>query len=703
MSALRTRLSPALPASIDLVELGTPAAPASTVRRPAAPAPAPTPLPAPRAAFPARTVLRLVESSSRAASDAPRQPAQNTTPRTVSLLILGLPEDIAPLVHHAQRKPDVQLLGIAVPSSHASSSFSHSFVGESGDPCGPSAALFDDRLHALADVPVLGDLSHLERLLDTHKPTAVLACWGGVGDGGIGATQREAIERAVFRRRIAFRSVASPAQTVEEIAQARWQASSSIATPAATSAAVSVTSPAALPARLPAAVATPTRAFAPVAVPATPPSSPFQPQAHQSTSGQELVPRVVDFSRLIGRTPYRADEAAVTGLLTGRRVLVTGAGGSIGSELVRVACQFQPSEVILVERSENALFEIDRQLGSRFPKIARKAVLHDVVDSVGTLRLLEKHKPDVVFHSAAHKHVPLMENHPGHAVTNNLFGTKAIADAALQVGCSHMVMISSDKAVNPTSVMGATKRLAELYIRHLASGRAARHSTRLSMVRFGNVLGSACSVLTIWGQQLAEGGPLTVTDPRMTRYFMTIPEAATLVIQSATLTPGGEARIRGDQAGMFVLDMGEPIRILDLAFRFAREHGLTPALNTSTIPGHHPELRATVAEWLSRGDAGSGGSSDQVRASLGRTIEIAFTGTRPGEKIHEELAYSQELLEPTAHPGIRAWAGDGELGDIPLMLKEMDSIRFDDDPRRIVAALRRHVPEMTQGEVRADA
>lgn len=679
MSALRTRLSPALPTSIELLDLAPRTADGSPTPEAAAPAPR-----APRAKFPARPVLKLVASGGVAPlPPAPHHlsPAPTATPRAVTLLILGTPEDIAPLVQHAQRKDGVQLLGIAVPQQDHGT---RAFVGECGDPCEPSPTMFYQRLKPLADVPVLGDLGQLERLLDTHKPTAVLACLSGVE-----ASQREVIERALFRRRIAFRSVASPRESVEEIAAAEWTPSRASG-PQATVPAPSSTA----------------RAFAPTPAkfsPSTKPSSPREDRSEtdRATERGVLVPRVVDFARLIGRTPYRADEAAVSGLLTGRRVLVTGAGGSIGSELVRVACQFAPSEVILVERSENALFEIDRQLGSRFPKIARKAVLHDVVDSVGTLRLLEKHRPDVVFHSAAHKHVPLMENHPGHAVTNNLFGTKAIADAALQVGCSHMVMISSDKAVNPTSVMGATKRLAELYIRHLASGRAARHSTRLSMVRFGNVLGSACSVLTIWGQQLAEGGPLTVTDPRMTRYFMTIPEAATLVIQSATLTPGGEARLRGDQAGMFVLDMGEPIRILDLAFRFAREHGLTPALNTASLPAS-PQLRASVAEWLGRGDAGASTVALAGR-SRGRTIEVAFTGTRPGEKIHEELAYSQELLEPTAHPGIRAWAGDGELGDIPLMLKEMDSIRFDDDPRRIVAALRQHVPEMTAGEVRADA
>jgi len=276
------------------------------------------------------------------------------------------------------------------------------------------------------------------------------------------------------------------------------------------------------------------------------------------------APRI-DLAALIGRTPHEMDREAVGRVLRGRRVLITGAGGSIGGELARVAAEFEPSLLVLMERAENALFEIDRQMARHFPGVQRKAVLHDVVDAEATLRLCQKITPQVVFHAAAHKHVPLMEDHPAHAVTNNLFGTKSIADAAVAVGAERFVMISSDKAVNPTSVMGATKRLAEMYVRGLGGEIANRKSpianegqgTRLSMVRFGNVLGSAASVLTIWAQQIAEGGPLTITDPRMTRYFMTIPEAATLVVQSAALEAGG--------VGVFVLDMGEPVRIVELA------------------------------------------------------------------------------------------------------------------------------------------
>jgi FlaA1/EpsC-like NDP-sugar epimerase len=255
----------------------------------------------------------------------------------------------------------------------------------------------------------------------------------------------------------------------------------------------------------------------------------------------------LDVSQLIGRTPWGVDKNAVSAIIRNKRIMITGAGGSIGSQLARVVSTFGPSEVVLVERAENALFEIDQALARNFPAIKRHAVLHDVVDESATKTLLANLKPDVVFHAAAHKHVPLMEDHPAHAITNNLFGTRSIADAAVAAGVGRFVMISSDKAVNPTSVMGATKRLAEMYVQSLAR---STKSTRLSMVRFGNVLASACSVIPIWSSQLAEGHPITVTDPRMTRYFMTIPEAATLVVQAAAL----EQSI--STAPVYVLDMG---------------------------------------------------------------------------------------------------------------------------------------------------
>ena len=360
---------------------------------------------------------------------------------------------------------------------------------------------------------------------------------------------------------------------------------------------------------------------------------------HVSLPGAQL-----DVAQLIGRTPFPVDEASLAELLGSKRVLVTGAGGSIGSEIARIAARFGPEQLILMERAENALFEIDRRIGEEHPSLSRAAILHDVVDADGTHAYLREHRPHVVFHAAAHKHVPLMEDHPAHAVTNNLFGTKAVADAAVAAGCDRFVMISSDKAVNPTSVMGATKRLAERYIQGLQSRSPG---TRFSMVRFGNVLASACSVLPIWASQLAEGRRITVTDKRMTRYFMTIPEAASLVIQSAAIEHADPA------ARVYVLDMGEPVRIIDLAERFCRATGIEP---------EHA---------------------------------ISITGIRPGEKLYEELAYSAESLQPTDRPGINAWSGEGlEPVDVDRLVKDLSSVRASRNHDAVLRAIRAYVPEM---------
>lgn len=381
------------------------------------------------------------------------------------------------------------------------------------------------------------------------------------------------------------------------------------------------------------------------------------------------TPRI-DLGALIGRHPRAIDEASVARVIRARRVLITGAGGSIGAELARIAARFEPESLILVERSENALFEIDRQLSQRFPRVGRLAMLHDVVDADATMRRLAELKPDVVFHAAAHKHVPLMEDHPAHAVRNNLLGTKSIADAALACACERFVMISTDKAVNPTSVMGATKRLAELYVQHLhraarTMGGPVESGTRYAIVRFGNVLGSACSVLTIWSAQIAEGQPITVTDERMTRYFMTIPEAAALVMQAAAIdAPNSD----GSAAGLYVLDMGEPIRILDLAERFIRAHGLAPR----------------VVSGAGAADTGSLPS-----------VDVIVTGIRPGEKIHEELAYANEPLQPTGFEAINAWPGGlPDDVDVPTMIEDLTRAAGSAD---VLEAIRRHVPQMRRG------
>lgn len=395
-----------------------------------------------------------------------------------------------------------------------------------------------------------------------------------------------------------------------------------------------------------------------------------QPEAPVNTSTSQVASTLrksLDVSELIGRTPYGIDRRVVSRLLTGKRVLITGAGGSIGSEIARICAEFAPEQIILMERSENALFEIDRQIHRKFPGVTRTPVLHDVVDAEQTLRQLMALRPHIVFHAAAHKHVPLMEDHPSHAVVNNFFGTRSIADAALACGTERFVLISSDKAVNPTSVMGATKRLAEMYIQGL---HRTQSGTRFSMVRFGNVLGSACSVLPIWTSQIEDGGPLTVTDARMTRYFMTIHEAAALVIQSAA------AEGARDEAAVYVLDMGEPVRILDLAMRFARAHGFEPhIIDTSGASSPHLSTDATP-------------------------MAITLTGIRPGEKLHEELAYAAELVRPTPYPGINAWAGPAFSGPAPAELAARLSVaRNAPDRQRVLDLLRELVPEMRTADI----
>lgn len=367
--------------------------------------------------------------------------------------------------------------------------------------------------------------------------------------------------------------------------------------------------------------------------------------------------RAVDMLALVGRTPHAIDEPAIRRLLKGKRALITGAGGSIGSELATIVASMGPSSLALMDRSENSLFEIDRRIAARFPTLDRQAILHDVVESEPTLRRLVAVRPQVVFHAAAHKHVPMMEDHPAHAVNNNLFGTKSVADAALAVGVERFVMVSTDKAVNPTSVMGATKWLAELYIRSLGARNPA---SRFSLVRFGNVLGSACSVLPIWEKQIGEGGPVTVTDPRMTRFFMTIPEAAALVLQAAALE-----RDQVGGADVFVLDMGEPVRIVELARRFVQAHGLSPVL-----PGEQPE-----------------------QGGAGPRMPVVFTGARPGEKLHEELAHRGEPLRPTPAPGVLAWAGppvDPKL--VTEMVADLSAVRTSSADRAVLEAVGRWVP-----------
>jgi FlaA1/EpsC-like NDP-sugar epimerase len=368
--------------------------------------------------------------------------------------------------------------------------------------------------------------------------------------------------------------------------------------------------------------------------------------AHRSRAARQRVN--IDLSDLLGRAPVNLSTPELQRFLAGKVVLVSGAGGSIGSEIARQCMKFCPSRLVLLDRAENALFEIDRELNHRWVAADVVPVVADVCDADRVNEVFQSHRPHVIFHAAAHKHVPMMEHNPGEAVKNNVFGTKIVADAAAACSASAFVMVSTDKAVNPTSVMGASKRVAELYVQSLNElpGRKRENGsrTRFLVVRFGNVLGSSGSVVPIFQKQIDAGGPITVTHPEMRRYFMTIPEASQLVMQAGAIGDGGE---------IFVLDMGAPVRILDLALELIDRRG----------------LRA------------------------GDDIQIEFTGVRPGEKLYEELAFENERTKPTSHEKIRVWqlapAGTTQVKRMPDLLSGVIGA----SRQEIVFALAECVPE----------
>ena len=325
------------------------------------------------------------------------------------------------------------------------------------------------------------------------------------------------------------------------------------------------------------------------------------PGLNEIAQGDVSVSRIrdVQIEDVLGRDPIELDGPNLHELLAERVVMVTGAGGSIGSELVRQIISFSPSKILLVERAEFLLFQIQQEIAKNFGDVNVVSILADIGDQPRMLEIFKEHRPAVVFHAAAHKHVPLMEINSCEAIKNNILATEVIGKLAGEFGVRDFVLISTDKAVNPTSVMGASKRIAELVVQSLD----ATYETNYVAVRFGNVLGSAGSVVPIFRKQIESGGPVTVTDKEMTRYFMTIPEASQLVMQAAALGRGGE---------IFILDMGEPVRILDLAEDMIRLSGLRPY----------------------------------------EDIEIRFTGIRKGEKLFEELEITGEDLLKTRHPKI---------------------------------------------------
>lgn len=348
---------------------------------------------------------------------------------------------------------------------------------------------------------------------------------------------------------------------------------------------------------------------------------------------------------LLGRAQNIHDKTHVQQALSGRVVLVTGAGGSIGSELVRQVAGFSPSTLVLFELSEYALYQIDMELARLFPHVPRVAVLGDVRNALQLEHVLTQYKPEVVFHAAAIKHVPLAEANPEETVFSNVQGTQCLADACVKAGVRVMLMISTDKAVNPSSVMGATKRLAEQYCQALAHSPKSKH-TRFVAVRFGNVLGSTGSVVPLFHQQLSRGGPITVTHPDMVRYFMTVREAVELVLQAATLS---------SQSGeVYVLDMGQPVKILDLAEQMIRLVGLKPY----------------------------------------EDIKIEFTGLRPGEKMYEELFLFSEEHARTSHESI--WLARqpyAPLDELQTQMAELYKACTRRNKQEVVRLLKRLVPE----------
>ena len=355
------------------------------------------------------------------------------------------------------------------------------------------------------------------------------------------------------------------------------------------------------------------------------------PGIYELLGGKVSISRLreVDISDLLRREPTRIRDELIGATLSGKKILVTGAGGSIGRELCRQISRWGPSELVLLGHGENSIFETLLELQESYPHLVSHPIIGDIRDVNRLQSIYSHYQPQVVFHAAAHKHVPLMEVNVEDAVSNNILGTQNIVEASLASGVDRLVMISTDKAIRPTSVMGATKRIAEMLVLE-AAGRSGQP---YSVVRFGNVLGSRGSVVPLFKYQIARGGPVTVTHPDMRRYFMTIPEAVYLVLQAASLGEGGET---------FVLNMGQQLRILDLAEDLIRLSGLVP----------------------------------------GRDIEIVFTGVRPGEKLSEDLWDEGFVFEPTAHPEIFRLDGQNDIigsalhqatGEIIRLGKEGDS------------------------------
>lgn len=369
------------------------------------------------------------------------------------------------------------------------------------------------------------------------------------------------------------------------------------------------------------------------------------PSIDQLATGQVKVSqlRSVEIQDLLGRPPVKLEMENIRQILADRVVIITGAGGSIGSELCRQIATFNPKRLLLIEQSEVQIFQIEQELIERGYGGIILPLVADILDHARMRYIMERFAPNVIFHAAAHKHVPMMESQPSEAIKNNTFGTAHLCDLSIEFGVDRFVLISTDKAINPTNVMGASKRLAEIYLQAIHAANPSK--TKFMAVRFGNVLGSSGSVIPVFNKQIAAGGPVKVTHPDVTRYFMTIPEAVGLVLQSGAQGSGGE---------IFVLDMGQPVKIIDLARQLIELSGLRP----------------------------------------GEDIEIEFIGLRPGEKLFEELSHQGENITQTHHPKIMRFVSEPQpLAKIKGTFETLSNELHRSEPGQLKLLLKQAVPE----------
>ncbi|MFN7039514.1 MAG: polysaccharide biosynthesis protein [Alphaproteobacteria bacterium] len=363
----------------------------------------------------------------------------------------------------------------------------------------------------------------------------------------------------------------------------------------------------------------------------------------RSTSQETIEIKPIVIEDLLGRAQNALDRDGIFDLINKKRVLVTGAGGTIGSELTRQIMSYDPSIMILIEHSEYNLYIIDKEVRTLYPSIKIRSILNDIRNEKHLDKIFKEERPEIVFHAAALKHVPLVEDNIVEAVSTNIIGTKNVADKSIEYNVEQMLLISTDKAVNPTSMMGVTKRIAENYIQFLGSN----HETKFATVRFGNVLGSSGSVIPLFESQLKAGGPITITHPEMTRYFMTVREAVELVLQAALLARNSE-----NNNNIFVLDMGEPIKIKDLALQMIKMAGLRPNLD----------------------------------------IEIKYTGIRPGEKLFEELFYNEENRLNTDCKSIML-AQSSSINNIRELIEIIQNAVSEYDNNKLLDLIKNNVPE----------